>query len=119
MRILNLTQHTATSEQVQDGVIEPADKAEVQRLLTFEEVPLRHELRQRAYALARIALNAGYEYAMIGGAPYFMATLENALKHTGVQPLYSFTKREAVEKAGEDGEVVKTAVFRHVGFYEA
>lgn len=91
---------------MQDGVIEPADKAEVQRLLTFEEVPERHELRQRAYALARIALNAGYEYAMIDGAPFFMSTLENALKRTGVQPLYSFTKQG-------------TANAVHTGFYEA
>lgn len=119
MKIINLTQHAATSEQVQAGVFEPVDKAEVQSLLTFVDLPERHELRQRAYALARIAVNAGYEHAMIGGAPYFMQPLENALKHVGVQPLYSFTKREATEIAGEDGTVKKTAVFKHVGFYEA
>ena len=37
--ILNLTQHQATSEQIADGVVEPASKQEVQDLLTIPVAP--------------------------------------------------------------------------------
>lgn len=56
---------------------------------------------------------------MIGGAPYLMPILEKALAKYGIQILYSFTKRETVEKTDENGNVVKTAIFRHVGFVES
>lgn len=36
----------------------------------------------------------------------------------GVKPLYSFTERASVESTNEAGEVVKTNVFKHVGFVE-
>lgn len=115
--ILNLTQHPATPEQIAAGVIEPANKDAVRRLLTFDEIPSRADIAARAAALAEIA--DGHDAAMIGGAPYLMGALEDALKKKGVAPLYSFTRREVVEKTASDGSVVKTAVFRHAGFIEA
>jgi hypothetical protein len=39
MKILNLTQHEATKEQVAAGGVEPLDKEAVQRLLTFNNLP--------------------------------------------------------------------------------
>jgi len=120
-KILNLTQHRATPKQVAAGVWElPAeDKEWVRGLLTFEEPPTRSELRRRARLLALFAEAAGAEKAMIGGAPFFMSTLEKALKEVGVQPVYAFSRREVVEEPQPDGSVKKGAVFRHLGFVEA
>ena len=56
------------------------------------------------------------DYVMIGGAPFFMAALESALRDVGVTPIYAFSKREVVEEPQSDGSVKKTAVFRHAGF---
>ena len=115
MRI-NLTQHNGTEAQ---KVSEPKSKERIQTLLTFEEIPSRGEISHRASELAEIALSEGATEAMIGGAPYLMPALETALIGKGIMPLHAFTKREVVETRGENGEVVKKAVFNHLGFVEA
>lgn len=117
MKIANLTQHMATAEQVSAGVFEPADKELVKALITFTTAPSSAEMTERAKALGRIALNEGAEAAMIGGAPYFMAPLEEALRSAGVRPCYSFTERRATETVDPaTGEVRKTQVFVHAGW---
>ena len=117
--ILNLTQHAPTADQITAGVVEPADKAALQALLTFEEMPTVQEILQHASELGEIARKSGLPAAMIGGAPFFMGPLERALKEVGVQALYSFTKRESADVKLPDGSVKKTQVFKHVGFVEA
>ncbi len=119
MSILNLTQHAATADQALAGVVEPADKAAVQELLTFEELPSAALVAERAQALAQLASASGCRSAMIGGAPFFMGPLERALVATGFTPFYSFTRREAADVPDGNGGVRKTQVFRHVGFVEA
>ena len=115
MRILNLTQHPASPEQIEAGVIEPDEKQQVCDLLTFTDIPSVKEILQRADALAQIASEYGVDYAMIGGAGYLMSALEDALRaFPSIEPLHAFTRREVVE----EGLVKKTAVFRHVGFVE-
>ncbi len=116
MKTLNLTQHPATPEQVAAGVVEPENKERVRDLLTFNNLPDFGELVERAGKLARIAKDAGAEAAMIGGAPFFMRALENALVSLGIRPVYAFSTREVVEEVQEDGSVRKTAIFRHKGF---
>jgi hypothetical protein len=121
MKVLNLTQHTATTDQLEAGVVEPSPemKKEVRELLTFDEVPDLYTLLKRAELIAGLAENTGHIAAMIGGAPFFMRALENALKEKGITPVYSFTRRETVEETLEDGSVRKTAVFRHSGWVTA
>ena len=114
--ILNLTQHVGTPDQ---GVTEPTEKSRIKTLLDFDVLPTRESIEYRAKALATIAVEAGAESAMIGGAPYLMAPLEVALKAAGVRPLYAFSIRESVETTGPDGKVTKTATFRHAGWVEA
>jgi hypothetical protein len=58
----------------------------VSSLLTFDVAPTGADLAARASELAAMAVNAGAEAAMIGGAPYFMAPLEKALRAAGVTP---------------------------------
>jgi hypothetical protein len=119
MKILNLTQHIATEDQLAAGVSEPSDKAEVQRLLTFETLPSPEEVRCRAEALAELAVAEGAAFAMIGGAPFLMAPLEKMLIERGVAPLYAFSRRETTEEMLPDGNVRKVQIFRHAGFVPA
>ena len=115
-KILNLTQHSATPEQVSQGVVDPIDHAAIKAALTFEKLPTLAVLSARADTLALFAAQQGYRTAMIGGAPYFMAPLEKALWAWGVRPVYAFSVRDTEEQSQPDGSVLKVAVFRHVGF---
>ena len=129
--ILNLTQHTATQEQKAQLVVEPRMcKDKIRELLTFEEIPSKEEIEARASELAEIAVSEANHYAgetdnkiwitraMIGGAPFLMGALENALRECGFTPVYAFSKRESEEIPQPDGSVRKIAVFRHIGFVE-
>jgi len=119
VKILNLTQHEATEEQKQAGVIEPENKKRIQELLTFDSVPSKEQMELRARELALIAkqeLGIASKAVMVGGAPYFMSTLERVLKQEGFQVCYAFSKRECVEERQSDGSVVKKTLFRHIGF---
>lgn len=119
MKILNLTQHAATPDQIAAGVVEPADKQLVQALITFDELPSAKELVAKAKALAQMAAYDRFDTVMIGGAPYFMTPLERALRERGIKPLYAFSKRESVEEVQQDGSIKKIQVFRHAGWVEA
>ena len=57
--------------------------------------------------------------AMIGGAPFLMATLADELAKASIYALFAFSTRESVEQVQPDGSVRKTAVFRHQGFVPA
>lgn len=129
MKVLNLTQHNATLEQERAGVInlsDPNDKAKLGRLLTFDELPMRRVILNRAEAIAKLAIQQSefpptgrrFKFAMIGGAPYLMAPLEKALKDVGITPLYAFSVRESVKVHNPDGTVTKQNIFRHLGFIE-
>jgi hypothetical protein len=136
-RILNLTQHDPTPEQLEAGVTcgdiaNDAELLEFRKLLTFDTLPTPTEVRQRAQQIAAYAaktstlvdyggdsglcVNEPLQRAMIGGAPFLMAPLEDALRRVGIVPLYAFSIRESAEQVQPDGSVRKTAVFRHVGF---
>jgi hypothetical protein len=126
MRIINLTQHAATPEQVAAGVVEPLDKQAVARLLTFDSLPTRAEIEARAEALATLAVGESQRDAsgdwpevLIGGAPFFMAPLERALLAARLQAVHAFSLRQSAEEKQADGSVRKVAVFRHVGFISA
>lgn len=121
--MLNLTQHQATPEQIEAGVVDlPADlREELASLLTFDEPPSFLELEFRANKIARLLCDydSSFDRAMIGGAPYLMGPLVRALGEFGVLCFYSFTKRESVETTDAHGNVRKTSVFRHVAFIHA
>lgn len=129
MKVLNLTQHTATPEQIEDGVVDlqGETREKVLSLLNFEQFPKRHDMLVRAEALARIAESAprntdrdgpGFSAVMIGGAPFFTPTLVSVLDRHGIMALCAFSKRESVEEQTPDG-VRKVSVFRHLGFVDA
>ena len=138
--IINLTQHSMTEEQYKyndENLVEIKFKPYngtsvgspdyVKKLLNFNDMPSKKEIIGRAIALAAYASGLLSQakndndklYALIGGAPYLMGPLEEALKQEGIQPLYAFSQRESVEAKGENGTVIKTAIFKHKGYIEA
>ena len=122
--IVNLTQHAASAEQIEAGVIDMVGKdlESLKALLTFEELPSAAEIDRRAQEITRLAKDALFgqpeRKAMIGGALWLMAPLSFYLKSAGINPVFAFSKRESVEKV-IDGKTVKTNVFKHIGFVEA
>ena len=120
--ILNLTQHPASQEQIEAGVIEPTKKEYVKELLTFNELPTKQQIKEKA---KKIAVYASFVFrntkdfkdrkAMIGGAPYLMSQLEEQLRRYRIEPIYAFSQRVSEEKE-IDGKIVKTNVFKHIGF---
>ena len=119
MKILNLTQHAATTEQVAQGVIDLVgdELATIKSLLTFVGLPSAETIHDRAYEVAKLAQAHDVDSVMIGGAPFFMGALERALQKRGIKPLYAFSERVSAEKI-VDGVVVKTNEFKHMGFVE-
>lgn len=130
MKILNLTQHPATAEQIAAGVVDLVGESlsELKRLLTFDTIPTKEQIQRRAASIARLAAEQNYEvcdedfetpkftHAMVGGAPFLMSSLESALMDEFLTPLYAFSVRESVEEVQPDGSVRKINVFRHKGF---
>jgi hypothetical protein len=116
--IFNLTQHAATADQAEAGVVEPVYKAGIQSCLTFVGIPTAYDIKTRASSLAASARQSGCKKAMIGGAPYLMSALEAALIKVGVTPVYAYSDRVSVETRNTDGTVSKSTVFKHLGFVE-
>lgn len=127
--ILNLTQHAATEEQKAAGVVDmsPVDQEMLRCVLTFSAIPTAQETWSKAMGLLTMAMrefNAlgvpeGERTALIGGALWLMEPLAIALRDCDIKPVFSFSQRESAEETRTDGSVVKTNVFRHVGFVEA
>ena len=140
VRILNLTQHKTTAEQAgfvvdlddaktvylqgQDEVFGGDNGADfltrystsLNDILTFDEIPSTEEMVKRAEYLTNLAKELSFSYVMIGGAPFFMEILANSLRARSITPVYAFSKRVSVDSIQQDGTVVKTSVFKHVGF---
>ncbi len=112
--IVNLTQHSASAEQLTAGVVDMPDRKLVSDLLTFDELPTEVQLINRAETLASLINQPAGTAVMIGGAPFFMSFLIESLKKRGFIPVFAFSKRVVSESNG-----VKTSVFRHEGFINA
>jgi len=130
MIIVNLTQHPASAEQLAVGVVDlPSEqRALLVHSLTVDTLPTLSEIVERCETVAALAVNNGLgadegndphpTAAMIGGAPWMMRALEDALLDQGITPVYAFSVRESAEQTQPDGSVRKMAMFRHVGFVQ-
>ena len=112
---INLTQHEASPEQ-DCAPRTPEDAKTIKNLITFEELPGLKEISDRARKLALFAKEQGATEAMIGGAPYFMPSLDAALRIQKIEPVYAFSRRESVDTILPDGTTKKISTFKHVGF---
>jgi len=121
--VINLTQHLPTPDQLVEAQFIELSKADQDKIKTWlnflpEEVKMSM-ISARAMLLADLAQKAGAKYAMVGGAPYLMAPLEQELHHRGIHPIYAISERVSVEENLSTGEVIKRNVFKHCGFYDA
>jgi hypothetical protein len=118
MSIINLTQHAASPEQLEAGVLDLTGDALVylRKELTFSYLPDAEAIDLVACYIARLAEDAEADAAMIGGAPFLMAPLETYLREKGIKPVYAFSKRETFEEIQKDGSTRKVNIFRHLGF---
>lgn len=119
MTILNLTQHVATPSQKEQGVIDmlPQHREQLVALLTFNELPSEQQLFDRSTQLVILASKYACDCIMLGGAPYLMPVLEQAIAvDMGKPAVYAFSKRISTEVINELGEVTKTNTFAHAGF---
>lgn len=126
--IINLTQHKATADQRNAGVVDLPDneRAQLRDALTINDLPNRADIEARAEVVALLAAHNGLGgdegddpaplQAMIGGAPFLMSALEAALMDQHIEPIYAFSQRENVEEHQPDGSVRKAQAFRHLGF---
>ena len=118
--IINLTQHTATPEQIVAGVMDlnKTHRKELQELLTFDECPDSYDVHRVAYIIATSVKRwvPDITTAMIGGAPFLMSALEESLRYQCITPIYAFSKRVSTTKTLPSGSVVKDSVFKHLGF---
>lgn len=120
--MLNITQHTATAEQLQDGVVEPSQeiKAQIQKLITFDKTVMSEpeQIWNRAKALVALVKREYPEIhkVMIGGALYFMPALTREFKEHGYEVFFSYSDRVSQETHNPDGSVTKTLVFKHLGW---
>lgn len=118
--IINFTQHNATPEQIQAGVVDIIPTSIRSEFLTFTDIPSAEEIRIAAQEAVNYigTVSKGGERVMIGGAPFFISALERELKAAGYTPVYAFSERISVDVVQSDGTVVKTSRFAHKGFVE-
>lgn len=131
MKILNLTQHAATPEQLAVGVVDvgPDVRSDVDKLLAFDDVPTATDLDMRAHLFARLAMvcwctrnprGGQLPRVMIDPPVYLASAIERNLIEFGIEPLHSFAKPTlTITSTNDDGETVKTLVTEHVGFIAA
>ena len=117
MKIINLTQHQTTAEQVAQGVVDlQGETLHSSKIVNFVGMPTNGVIHDRAFDIARIASQSGAEAAMIGGAPYLMPHLQKALQSArGIAVLYAFSERVSVERV-VDGWLLRLTSSKHVGF---
>lgn len=108
----------ASKEQREQGVVEPQNKEAIEKLLTFEVLPTRQLLWERAEMLTAIAVNEGWECVLVGCAPFFVSELERALERKKIKAVYSFSPRKSEEKMMPDGTIKKVGYFVHQGFID-
>ena len=104
--IMNLTQYKATPEQHSAGVrdLEGEDFILLKELMTFEELPNKKDISNRASQIALLASNVAAREGiprtdvsvMIGGPGYWLPELTDALVSVGFVVLQSFTRWEVV-----------------------
>lgn len=125
--ILNLTNRPASQDQVEAGVIDLKGKSlkKLMELLTFNKLPTKEEILERARNLAKLAAEEWYSKnktpgtVMIGGDLWLMAPLAYYLRLQGLKPVFAFSTVEEVEEISEDRTISVVPILRHQGFVES
>lgn len=121
MKIYNLTQHTATPEQVEAGVVEVSEmqRGVLKAALNFTGVPDMDSIEKSASMMASVMNDldpdlTGEVGFMVGGYPNLMCALVQYAP--SYQMLFACSDRVSEEVAQADGSVRKVNIFKHLGF---
>jgi len=147
--ILNLTQHPASAEQLEAGVVDLGSNysSKLKELLTFSTIPTASELTSRCDGIYDLVLAQLATIGHIDESFYddydmtknldesrFRAELNISFMIGGAPylmgplqselsnlgtVLYAYSNRVSVEETQADGSVRKVNVFKHIGFVEA
>jgi hypothetical protein len=121
INIVNATQHVATQEQKEARVwdLEPEIHEVLQNLLTFSSLEETLDVTDRVEKIVSLLNATGAliicEGVMIGGAPYLMGPLTDALKAIGSNPVFAYSNRVSTE---DPVTGIKTSTFKHLGFVQ-
>lgn len=120
-RIINLTQHKATPDQILAGVEDTkgVTREKLIAALSFHTLPTPGDIEASMQTLLNIML--GYNPTaddkigfMVGGAPYLMS--EMVVFANVFKLYYAFTQRVSIDIPQADGSVKKEFTFKHEGF---
>lgn len=141
--ILNLTQHMATTEQEEQGLVNVQDIDKLREILTVnEEVLVSEEATIRYIIDAKVTelintfvfpllveratevcgssanrIGGAFELSvLVGGMPTLVDALVKRLKEFGCVPMYALSGRVSSAFINEDGSVSKITVFKHIKF---
>jgi hypothetical protein len=121
MKTYNLTQHTSTQEQKDQGVVDLIgnDKEELLAILNFDGDYMESDIREAVFGMEQLMdeLNTCSSEPiqfMVGGMPNLMCGLVSLA--STFKMVFAQTARESVDIHMEDGSVRKASVFKHVGF---
>ena len=147
--ILNLTQHKATREQCDEGVVDltPEFQSKLKCLLTFNELPSCEEIKSRADEIYELVV----EFTTLPESP-IKDEVKNLIDKDGLvnesefkklgfkfmiggapylmgpltnelanlgECIFAFSKRVSSEVIEPDGSITKKTVFKHDGFVPA
>jgi len=147
--ILNLTQHKATEDQQNSGVIDltPEFQSKLKCLLTFNNLPSCGEIKSRTDGIYDLVI----EFVTSDNSP-IIDEAKDLIDEDGLideiefkkfdfkfmiggapylmgpltnelsnlgECIFAFSKRESVEIAEPDGSITKKSIFKHAGFVPA
>lgn len=122
--LVNCTKHMSSDVIIPDGysglnftIIDPSprDKERILELQDFNSgVPDFDDIKRRASAIAEIVARYGTKYAWVGGAGYLMSSLEAELKRRGINPVYSWSRRDYMEITDDKG-IKRLEMYREHG----
>ena len=119
-KILNLTQHIANKNQIQDGLIEPEtnDKKRILELLIFNKEDINtNTFIEKSIELLKIIKKYNIKYTLIGGLIPFVIYLYKFLSENNIIPVFSFSERKVIETI-VDNKTIKSLIFEHKFFYK-
>lgn len=114
MKILNLSNHVLTTEQVKE--LKEKGYAEIIELRE-DHKKLWGQLNPSNYKTISDDILQAYTYDAIHLAGFLPATVYVALKAT-VHCLYAYSPRVCVETPMPDKTISKQYIFKHLGFYK-
>ena len=118
MTIINLTQHDATQDQLDAGVVNLIGEAayKLKQAYRFNYVPSAEEKNRRVREIVQIAIDCKAEKALLDGPAWLTSALERELAVHEISAVYSFSMYPIIMTMEGDGTLVKRQRIKHMTF---